>query len=160
MLLRITMYIDPDGRVCRLPPATCFPEDDVRPLAPSKGSLAARPRPPCDAGRKRGDMDQALRWKVLHEAPACPSRVRLGQVAQRQALVSVSVRQRKRWRVQWTRTRRQGRPRQAAGRPPVASGAEVAQGTPRLSGVGVPLLAQGLEPPAGFAPVVAGRQPA
>jgi hypothetical protein len=95
-------------------------------LAPSKESLAERPSPPFDAGRKLGEMDKALLWKLLTEAPECPSRVLLGQVAQRQAGVSVSVRHLNRWRVTWKLTRRQGRPRQAEDRPPVASGAEVA----------------------------------
>jgi len=129
-------------------------------LAPSKSSLAERPSPPFDAGRKLGEIDKALLWTWLNEAPECPSRVLLGQVAERQALVSVSVRHLNRLRVKWTLNRRKGRPRHAEGRLPVASGAEVALVTPRLSCVGVHLFAHWLEQHAGFAPVVAGLQQA
>ena len=112
-------------------------------LAPSKASLAERARPPFAAGRQLSAIDQALLGPWLKEAPACPSRARLAQLAQRQGLVPVSVRHLHRLRVQWRRNRPQGRPHHAARCPPVASGTEVVRLTPRLSFVGVPLCAHG-----------------
>jgi hypothetical protein len=124
------------------------------PLAQSKPTLAEDSCPPCDTGRKMGAVAMALVWTLLHEDPACPSRVLLDKRAQRQAPIAVSGRHRNRLRVRWHRNRRKGRPRQAAWRTPVASDRAVGQGTPRLSFVGVPLLAHGLDQHDGFAPVV------
>jgi hypothetical protein len=123
----------------------CFQEDDVMYLAPSKESLAERSRPSFDAGRKLSEIDKARLWQLLNEAPTCPSRELLAQVAQRQGLVPVSVRHLNRLRVQWMLNRPKGRPRQAASCPPVASGAEVVRITPRLSFVGVHLFAHWLD---------------
>ena len=114
-------------------------------LAPSKESLAERSRPPFDAGRKLSEIDKALLWQLLKEAPECPSRELLAQVAQRQGLVPVSVRHLNRLRVQWMLNRPKGRPRHAASCPPVASGTEVVRITPRLSFVGVHLFAHWLD---------------
>jgi hypothetical protein len=114
-------------------------------LAPSKESLAERSRPSFDAGRKLSEIDKARLWQLLNEAPECPSRERLAQVAQRQGLVPVSVRHLNRLRVQWRLNRPKGRPRQAASGPPVASGAEVVRITPRLSCVGGHLCAPWLD---------------
>jgi hypothetical protein len=129
----------------RLHPYMCFQEDDVMYLAPSKESLAERSRPSFDAGRKLSEIDKARLWQLLNEAPTCPSRELLAQVAQRQGLVPVSVRHLNRLRVQWMLNRPKGRPRQAASCPPVASGAEVVRITPRLSFVGVHLFAHWLD---------------
>jgi hypothetical protein len=128
----------------RLHPYTCFQEDDVMHFAPSKESLAERSRPPFDAGRKLSEIDKALLWQLLNEAPECPSRELLAKVAQRQGLVPVSVRHLNRLRVQWTLNRPKGRPRHAAGCLPVASGTEVVRIIPRLSFVGVHLFAHWL----------------
>ena len=114
-------------------------------LAPSKESLAERSRPLFDAGRKLSEIDKALLWQLLNEAPECPSRELLAQVAQRQGLVPVSVRHLNRLRVQWMLNRPKGRPRHAASCPPVASGTEVVRITPRLSFVGVHLFAHWLD---------------
>ena len=114
-------------------------------LAPSKESLAERSRPPFDAGRKLSEIDKALLWQLLKEAPECPSRELLAQVAQRQGLVPVSVRHLNRLRVQWMLNRPKGRPRHAASCPPVASGTEVVRIAPRLSCVGVHLFAHWLD---------------
>src|SRR5262249_39311488 len=100
----------------------CFQEDDVMYLAPSRESLAERSRPLFDAGRKLSEIDKALLWQLLNEAPECPSRELLAQVAQRQGLVPVSVRHLNRLRVQWMLNRPKGRPPPAAGRPPLAFG--------------------------------------
>jgi hypothetical protein len=102
----------------------------------------------------------ALVWQVLHEDPACPSRVVLEKVAQRQVPIAVSVRPLHRLRVKWNLNRRQGRPGQTALSRPVGSGGAVVQVTARLSGVGVHLFAHGLAQHDGFAPVVAGLQQA
>src|SRR4029450_8529022 len=127
------MVLVPQGRMYRLHPYLCFQEDDVMYLAPSKESLAERSRPPFDAGRKLSEIDKALLWQLLKEAPECPSRELLAQVAQRQGLVPVSVRHLNRLRVQWMLNRPKGRPRHAESCPPVASGTEVVRITPRLS---------------------------
>jgi hypothetical protein len=118
----------------------CFQEDDGMYLAPSKESLAERSRPSFEAGRKLSEIDKALLWQLLTEAPECPSRELLAEVAQRQGLVPLSVRHLNRLRVQWMLNRPKGRPRHAASCPPVASGTEVVRITPRLSFVGVHLV--------------------
>ena len=129
-------------------------------LTRSKGTLDEGSSPSCCAGRKLGDVEQALLWTLLHEDPACPTRVLLDKVAQRQRPRTVSVRHRNRWRAPWRLTRRKGRPRQAAGRPPVVSGAALGQVTPRLSFVGGHLLAHWLDQQETFGPVVAQLTPA
>ena len=123
----------------------------------SKRTLAADSCPPCDTGRKIGAVEMALVWNLLHEDPACPSRV-LDKSAQRQVPIAVSVRHVNRLRVRWHLNRRKGRPRQAARSTPVASDRAVVQVTPRLSFVGVHLLAHWLDQHDGFAPVVARLQ--
>ena len=102
-------------------------------LAPSKRILAEDARPPFCAGRKLGEVDKALLWTLLQEDQECPSRVLLDKVAQTQAPLAVSVRHLNRVRAQWQLNRRQGRPRQAHDRLPVAAGAAVVQMTPRLA---------------------------
>src|SRR6516162_11642376 len=129
----------------RLHPYTCFQEDDVMHLARSKENLAERSRPPFDAGRKLSEIDKALLWQLLNEAPECPSRELLAKATQRQVLVPVSIRHLNRLRVQWTLNRPKGRPRHAVGRLPVASGAEVVRIIPRLSFVGVHLFVHWLD---------------
>src|SRR5713101_6289967 len=100
--------------------------------APSQRHLDEDASPSFCAGRKLGEVEQALLWTLLQEDPACPSRVLLDKVAQRQRPMAVSLRHVNRWRATWGRNRRQGRPRQAEGPRPVASGAEVVQVTPHL----------------------------
>ena len=114
-------------------------------LARSKENLAACSRPPFDAGRKLSEIDKALLWQLLNEAPECPSRELLAKATQRQVLVPVSIRHLNRLRVQWTLNRPKGRPRHAVGRLPVASGAEVVRIIPRLSFVGVHLFVHWLD---------------
>ena len=99
--------------------------------SPSKRTLAAGSCPPCDTGRKIGAVEMALVWNLLHEDPACPSRVLLDKSAQRQVPIAVSVRHLNRLRVRWHLNRRKGRPRQAARSTPVASDRAVVQVTPR-----------------------------
>jgi hypothetical protein len=57
-------------------------EDEVMPLAPSQHKLAEDSHPPFSEGTKIGAMEKALLWTLLHEDPACPSRVLLDKVAQ------------------------------------------------------------------------------
>jgi len=97
----------------------------------------------------------ALVWKLLHEDPACPSRVVLAKVAQSQVPIAVSVRHLNRLRAKWHLNRRKGRPGQTALSRPVGSGGAVLQVTPHLSFVGVHLFAHWLDQQEGFAPVVA-----
>jgi hypothetical protein len=106
------------------------------------------------AGRKLGAVEQALLWTLLHEDPACPSRVLLDKVATLQSPIAVSIRHLNRWRAQWQRNRPKGRPRHVPCRQPVALGAEVVQVTPRLSFVGVHLFAHWLDQHEVFGPVV------
>jgi hypothetical protein len=112
------------------------------------------------SGRKLGDLEQALLWSLLHEDPSSPSRVLLDKVAQTQRPIAVSIRHLNRWRATWGLNRGKGRPHQAAGHRPVASGAEVVRVTPHLSCVGVHLFAHWLDQQAAFGPVVAQLQQA
>ena len=80
------------------------------PLALSKPPLTASASPPFEAGRKLGTVEMALVWKLLHEDPACPSRVVLAKVAQSQVPIAVSVRHLNRLRAKWHLNRRKGRP--------------------------------------------------
>src|SRR5207247_1254854 len=125
------------------------------PLTPSKHTFAKAASLPYDAGRKLGDVETALLWQWLREDPACPSRVLLAKVAQTQPLIAVSIRHLNRLRVKWKLNRRKGRPRQAGGSRPVASGTEVVALTPHLACVGVHLFAAWLDHQESFAPVVA-----
>lgn len=122
--------------------------------APSQRTLDEDARPSFCAGRKRGAVEQALWWPLLHEDPECPSRVLRDQVAQRQIPIAVRMRHLNRWRAPWQRNRPKGRPGHTACRPSVASGAEVVQVTARLSWVGVQLCAHWLDQDEAFGPVV------
>ena len=127
-------------------------------LALSQRNLSDGSNPTFCAGRKIGIVEQALLWNLLQGDPECPSRVLLDKVAQTQELLPVSVRQLNRLRVTWQLNRRKGRPRHTPCRPPEASGAALAQVTPRLSCVGVHLFAHWLDQQDGFAPMVARLQ--
>src|SRR5229473_756846 len=96
-------------------------------LTLSQRNLAEDASPAFYGGRKLSKVEQALLWTLLQEEPECPSRVLLDKVAQRQRPLAVSLRHVNRWRATWGRNRRQGRPRQAEGPRPVASGPVVAQ---------------------------------
>ena len=124
-------------------------------LALSQGTLDEGTRPSFCAGRKLGEVEQALLWTLLREDLQCPSRVLLAKVAERQILMTVRLRHGNRWRAQWQLNGRKGRPRQAEGRPPVASAAEVVRVTPPLSCVGGHLFAHGLDHQEACGPVVA-----
>ncbi len=102
-------------------------------LTRSHDILAEEPSPAFSAGRKLSEVEQVLLWNVLQEDPECPSRVLLDKVAGRQIWIAVSLRQVNRWRVAWELNRGKGRPRQAAGYRPVASGAALIRVTPQMS---------------------------
>jgi hypothetical protein len=114
------------------------------PFALGQRNLDEGSSPSFCAGRKLGEVEQALLWTLLHEDPQCPSRVLRDKVVQRQIPMAVSIRHLNRWRAQWQFNRRKGRPRQEACHSPVASGAELVRITPRLAGVGVHLFAHWL----------------
>src|SRR5437879_2129372 len=124
-------------------------------LIRSQSNLAEEPSPAFYPGRKLSEVEQALLWSVLHEGPECPSRVLLDKISQRQRAIAVSLRHVNRWRVTWGLNRGKGRPRQAGGHRPVASGAEVVRVTPHVACVGVHLFAQWLDQHDAFGPVVA-----
>jgi hypothetical protein len=129
-------------------------------LALSQRNLDEGSSPSFCAGRKLGEVEQALLWNLLHEEPSSPSRVLLDKVAQMQRPIAVSIRHLNRWRVTWGLNRGKGRPHQAEGHWPVASGAEVVRGTPHLSFVGVHLFAHWLDQQDAFGPVGAQLQQA
>lgn len=124
-------------------------------LTRCQDSLADQPSPVFYARRKLSEVEQALLWSVLQEDTACPSRVLLNKVAQRQIPIAVSLRQVNRWRVTFGLNRGKGRPRQTQGPRPETSGAEVIRVTPQMSFVGVHLFAHWLNQRDAFDPVVA-----
>ena len=128
------------------------------PLAPSQHTLAEDSHPPFSEGTKIGAMEKALLWTLLHEDPACPSRVLLDKVAQTQAPLPVIIRHLNRVRATWQLNRRKGRPRRAACS--AAAGGALVQITPHLSCVGVHLFAHWLDQQDAFRPVVARLQQA
>lgn len=123
-------------------------------LALSQRNLTEGSSPSFCAGRKLGEVEQALLWSLLHEDPECPSRVLLDKVVQ-QRLMIVSIRHLNRWRAQWQLNRRKGRPRRAPCGQPVACGVAIGRVTPHLSYVGVHLFAHGLDQHEALSPVVA-----
>lgn len=125
------------------------------PLALSQSTPDVGSSPSFCAGRKLGDLEQALLWSLLQEDPQCPSRLLLDEAARRQRPIAVSLRQLNRWRVQWQLNRRQGRPRQTPSPGSAVSGAAVVRIRPRLSFVGVHLFAHWLDHQGAFDLVVA-----
>jgi len=124
-------------------------------LAQTQRTLDEVSRPSFCAGRKLGEMEQALLWRLLQEDPECPSRVLLDKAARRQISLSVSLRQVNRWRLTWGLNRGKGRPRQAGEHRPVPSGTEVVRVTPQVAFVGVHVFAHWLDQHDAFGPVVA-----
>ena len=130
------------------------------PLTQSQRTLDDDLRPDFSAGRKLGEVEQALLWSWLQEEPECPSRVLLDKAAHRHIVIAVSLRHVNRWRAARGLNRCPGRPGHADGSQPVAAGAEVVRVTPHLSCVGVHLFAHWLDHQEAFAPVVAQLQQA
>jgi len=146
--------------MCRLHPEAFFQEDEVMPLTQSQRTLDDDLRPDFSAGRKLGEVEQALLWSWLQEEPECPSRVLLDKAAHRHIVIAVSLRHVNRWRAARGLNRCPGRPGHADGSQPVAAGAEVVRVTLHLSCVGVHLFAHWLDHQEAFAPVVAQLQQA
>src|SRR6516162_4348052 len=144
--------------MCRLHPEAFFQEDAVMPLTQSQHTLGDDLRPDFSAGRKLGEVAQALLWSWLQEEPECPSRVLLDKAAHRHIVIAVSLRHVNRWRAARGLNRCPGRPGHAAGSQPVAAGAEVVRVTLHLACVGVHLFAHWLDHQEAFAPVVAQLQ--
>src|SRR5215831_12581966 len=125
------------------------------PLTPNQRKLTLPSSPSLCAGRKLGDIEKALVWKVLHDDPQCPSRLLLDKVAQAHAPMEISIGHLNRLRRQWQLNRPKGRPRHDPCRRPATSGAEVVRMWPHLSYVGVHLFAHWLDQQGAFGPVVA-----
>src|SRR5215510_12607937 len=115
------------------------------PLTPSQRTLDEDSSPSFYAGRKLGEVEQALLWTLLHEDPECPSRVLLDKVAQRQIAMAVSMRHLNRLRITWQCIRRRGRRLKSARPDYDHSPGEVVRLVPQLSFVSVYLFAHGLE---------------
>src|SRR5215471_9271516 len=140
--------------MCRLHPEVSFQEDEAMQLTHGQHSIGDDLNPDFYAGRKLGEIEQALLWSLLQAEPECPSRVLLDKAAHRQIVIAVSLRHVNRWRAAWGLNRRQGRPGHADGYRPVASGAEVVRVTPYVACVGVHVFAHWLDQHDAFAPVV------
>jgi hypothetical protein len=82
------------------------------------------------AGRKLGDVEQALLWSLLQKDPQGPSRVLLDKATEQHLEIAVSIRHINRWRATQGLNRGKGRPGQADGYQPVSPGAEVVRVTP------------------------------
>jgi len=124
-------------------------------LAQKQRNLDEVSRPSFYAGRKLGEVEQALLWGLLQENVACPSRVLLDKAAHRQIVITVSLRHVNRWRVARGLNRHQGRPGHADSSQPVSPGAAVVRLTLHVACVGVHLFAHWLDQREVFAPVVA-----
>jgi hypothetical protein len=130
-------------------------EDEVMQLPLKQHSLYEESSPSFCAGRKLGDMEQALLWSLLQEDPQCPSRVLLNKATEQHLVIAVSIRHLNRWRATWGLNRGKGRPGQADGHQSVTPGAEVVRITPHMSFVGVHVFARWLEHQEAFVSVVA-----
>jgi hypothetical protein len=97
------------------------------------------------AGRKLGDVEQALLWSLLQKDPQCPSRVLLDKATEEHLEIAVSLRHINRWRAARGLNRGKGRPGHADGYQPVSPGAEVVRVTPQMPFVGVHVFAHCLD---------------
>jgi hypothetical protein len=66
------------------------------------------------AGRKVTETHKALLWQVVHDDPACPSRMVLHTIAETQEQIAVTLRQINRLRKAWGLNRGKGRPRRVS----------------------------------------------
>src|SRR5712692_1767692 len=107
------------------------------------------------AGRKVAETHKALLWQFLNDDPTCPSRLVLHALAETQVQISVTLRHIHRLRKAWGLNRGKGRPRRAGAQKKSASQGKLVSVTPRLSCVGVHVLAHGLDQQQAFDPVVA-----
>ena len=125
---------------------------------------AARSQPTLDAqlspsfceGRKFSEVEQALLWTLLQQAPQCTSRDLLAKAAEHQIWPRVSLRHLNRWRAPWQLRRRKGRPCRGSAGLTRSSGRTLVCVAPRLSFVGVHLFARWLDQQQALEPVVMG----
>ena len=89
------------------------------PLTQSQHTLDDDLRLDFSAGRKLGEVEQALLWSWLQEEPECPSRVLLDKAAHRHIVIAVSLRHVNRWRAARGLNRCPGRPGHADGSQPL-----------------------------------------
>ena len=130
------------------------------PLAPSQRKLNPPSSPSFCAGRKLGEIDKALMWKLLHDNPQCPSRLLFDKVAQAHAPLDISVGHLNRLRRRWQLNRPKGRPRHEPSARPAATRAEIVELQPRLPYVGVHLFAHWPDQQGAFDPMVTQLQQA
>jgi hypothetical protein len=126
----------------------------------SQPTLAAPSSPPFCDGRKFSEVEQAVLWTLLQQDPQCTSRALLAQAAEHRIWPRVSLRQLNRWRAQWQLSRGKGRPCGFSAGVAMHAGCKVVCVTPRLSFVGVHLLARWLDQQEALEPVVAGLKKA
>jgi hypothetical protein len=119
--------------MCRLHLKPFRKKDEVMQLPLKQRTLYEETSPSFCGGRKFDEVEQALLWRLLQQAPQCPSRVLLAKATEQHVVIAVSLRQVNRWRAAQGLSRGQGRPRRAEVYQPVACGAEVVQMTLHLS---------------------------
>jgi len=129
-------------------------------VALSQPTLATPSSPSFCDGRKFSEVEQAVLWTLLQQAPQCTSRQLLAKAAEHQIWPRVSLRHLNRWRAQWQLSRGKGRPSGFSAAGAVTSASAVVCVTPRLSCVGVHLFARWLDQQDALEPVVAGLKEA
>lgn len=97
------------------------------------------------AGRKVAETHKALLWQLLNGDPTCPSRRVLHALAETQVQISGTIRPINRLRKAWGLNRGKGRPRRAGAQKKSESQGPLVPVTPRLSCVGVHILAHWLD---------------
>ena len=73
-------------------------------------TLASAPSPSFCDGRKFSEVEQAMLWTLLQQAPQCTSSDLLDKAAQHRTWPQVTLRQINRWRARWQLSRGKGRP--------------------------------------------------
>jgi hypothetical protein len=126
----------------------------------SQPTLAAQSSPSFCEGRTFSEVEQAVLWTLLQQAPQCTSRDLLAKAAEHQIWPRVSLRHLNRWRAQWQLSRRQGRPCRGSSALTVSLSRALVCVTPRLPFVGVHLFARWLDQQDALAPVVMGLKEA
>ena len=88
----------------------------------SQPTLVAPSSPSFCEGRKFSEVEQAVLWTLLQQAPQCTSRDLLAKAAAHQIWPRVSLRHLNRWRSQWQRSRGKGRPCRSSARVAMQAG--------------------------------------
>ena len=126
----------------------------------SQPTLAAPSSPSFCEGRKFSEVEQAMLWTLLQQAPQCTSRELLAKAAAHQIWPRVSLRHLNRWRAQWQLSRGKGRPGGFSAGVARHAGGKVVCVIPRLSFVGGHLLARWLDQQEALEPGVMGLKEA